>query len=477
MASFQNQLYFHYLLCPTSCFIIGTERVVVNQLHKSPGESFFLEAKNKPGVSGNHRFSYIASIIPQRGSWVDFEFDAKDTFLIRVDRKKKLLASTFLKALGYSTEQLLKRFYTVESFKIVNDNDEIYFYKTFNVEDYENKKLEGDLIQANSKKLLKQKGEKLGAKSIQAYKKDSDEKYVVIPKEDVLGKISACNIKDSEGELILKASHPLTENQLETLLAEKINKIKLLKTTGDDIDASLCNTFAMDETETHDEAVIEVYKKLESGIPSLEKAQGFIDRFLFTEDVYDLSAVGRMQFNKKFGLKDPLSKTVLEHEDIFRTVEHLFRFKKGRLASDDIDDLSNRRIRNAGELLYQCFNKGMFRVEKNIKEKLILLEDENVTLHELINSKLVISVIHDFFATSQLSQFMDQTNPLAEITHKRRLSALGPGGLIRDRLLDEVRYRPSLLHYGTFFLFYSPKNILRVLKQFYSKDLLNQIFY
>ena len=231
------------------------------------------------------------------------------------------------------------------------------------------------------------------------------------------------------------------------LLSEKINKIKFLKIAGEDIDASLCNTVALDEIDTQDDAIIEVYKKLESGIPSLEKAKSFVERFLFSKEVYDLSPIGRMQFNKKFGLKEPLSKTVLDHEDIFRTVKLLFRFKKGRLAADDIDDLSNRRIRNVGELLAQCFNKGMFRVEKNIKEKLILLEDENVTLHELVNSKLVISVIHDFFATSQLSQFMDQTNPLAEITHKRRLSALGPGGLSRERAGFEVRdVHPS--HYG-----------------------------
>ena len=294
---------------------------------------------------------------------------------------------------------------------------------------------------------MKKKGEKLGAKTIQNYKADFSKKYISILQEDILGKISAHNLTDKEGDLILKASHPITESHLTRLLSEKINKIKFLKIAGEDIDASLCNTVALDEIDTQDDAIIEVYKKLESGIPSLEKAKSFVERFLFSKEVYDLSPIGRMQFNKKFGLKEPLSKTVLDHEDIFRTVKLLFRFKKGRLAADDIDDLSNRRIRNVGELLAQCFNKGMFRVEKNIKEKLILLEDENVTLHELVNSKLVISVIHDFFATSQLSQFMDQTNPLAEITHKRRLSALGPGGLSRERAGFEVRdVHPS--HYG-----------------------------
>ncbi len=436
------------LMTPTGCFIVnGTERVVVNQLHKSPGV-FFLEAAKKPGDAGIHRNLFVASIIPQRGSWVDFEFDSKDTLLVRVDRKKKFSASVFLKALGYTTEQLLEKFYTVETFTInTDDKNQISFYKQFNADAYENKKLEGDLIQAQPRKILKKKGEKLGAKTIQNYKENSSGKYIVVSKEEILGRVSACDLHDKEENLILRASHPLTENQLEKLLEEKINKIKLLKTTGDDIDASLCNTFALDDIETQDEAVVEVYKKLESGIPSLEKSRIFVEKFLFSKEVYDLSAVGRMQFNQKFGLKDPLSKTVLDHDDIFRTVKKLFSFKKGRLMGDDIDDLNNRRIRNAGELLSQCFNKGMFRVEKNIKEKLILLEDDNVTLHDLVNSKLVIATVHDFFATSQLSQFMDQTNPLSEITHKRRLSALGPGGLSRERAGFEVRdVHPS--HYG-----------------------------
>ena len=446
----EQEIYFgdFPLMTPTGCFIVnGTERVVVNQLHKSPGV-FFLKTVNKLGTASDYRNSFVASIIPQRGSWVDFEFDAKDTLLVRVDRKKKLLASTFLKALGYTTEQILEKFYTIETFTVHTDNkNQISFYKEFDLDTYENKSLEGDLIQVKPEKVLKQKGEKLGKKTLQNYKENPSKKYISISKEDILGKVSAHNLNDEEGGLILKASHPLTEGQLEKLLVMGVSEIKLLKTTGDEIDASLCNTLALDNTETQDEAIIGVYKKLETGIPSLEKAQIFLERFLFTEEFYDLSKVGRMQFNKKFGLNDPLDKSVLDHEDIFRTIKQLFLFKKGHLVKDDIDDLSNRRIRNVGELLYQCFNKGMFRVKKNIKEKLILLEDENITLHELVNSKLVISTVHDFFATSQLSQFMDQTNPLAEITHKRRLSALGPGGLTRERAGFEVRdVHPS--HYG-----------------------------
>ena len=309
----EQEIYFgdFPLMTPTGCFIVnGTERVVVNQLHKSPGV-FVLEAKNKLGLAGIHRSFFVASIIPQRGSWVDFEFDAKDTLLVRVDRKKKVLASTLFKALGYTTEQILTRFYTIETFTIVkNDKDQISFQKKFNAEDYENKKLEGDLIQVNSEKILKQKGEKLGAKNIKNYKEDSSKKYISISQEDILGKISAHNLTDKEGGLILKASHPITESHLTRLSDEKINKIKLLKTTGDSIDASLCNTFAVDEIETQDDAIVEVYKKLESGIPSLEKAKSFVERFLFSKEVYDLSPIGRMQFNEKFGLKEPLSKTI-----------------------------------------------------------------------------------------------------------------------------------------------------------------------
>lgn len=443
----EQEIYFgdFPLMNDTGYFVInGTERVVVNQLHRSAGV-FFSDTKDKISFSG--KINCSASIIPKRGPWIDFEFDSKDLLHMRVNRKKKILATTFLKALGYDTKQIIKKFYITTKVILPTKKGEDVFYKEFISKVYINKRIDGDLIDLKTKKIVLEKGEIVTDEVIQKINLLHNI-YITVSKDNILRVPITDTVFDNEGKVILKISQTLTEDALDTILENKIKQIEIIEINNDNIDNALINTLEYDKYETEEEAITEIYKKLKnSSVVVLDKAKIFINSLLFNDENYDLSFIGRMQFNKKFNLNNSLDDTVLKHEDLFMVIEYLFKLRKRKVVADDIDHLKNRRVKVVGELLSQCFNKGLFRVVKTIKEKMLLLENENISLQELINVQPIISSVHEFFAVSQLSQFMDQTNPLSEITHKRRLSALGPGGLSRERAGFEVRdVHPS--HYG-----------------------------
>ncbi len=427
------------LMTPSGYFIVnGTERVIVSQLHRSPGV-FFLENK-KPVVSRKQVF--IAAIIPQRGSWLDFEFDSKDILNVKIDRKKKLLVSTFFQALGYTCPEIIERFYPVGEL-ILSDKK---FYKNFDGKIKENTKITQDILDGATYKVIGLKGDRWKAGDVEKFQ-NIRKKLIEVSKEDFLGAAILKDVISANGETIAKFNEIITLELLEKFLANKVKNINYFLLESDTMDAALRNTILQDKITSIDDAAIEIYKKLKTSIVNLEKSKSFVKSFLFDEQFYSLSKIGRMQFNKKFGKNQSIDKVTLDHDDLFETVARLFLLRKGKMVLDDIDNLKNRRVKDVGELLGQCFNKGMFRIEKNIKEKMVFLGEENTSLNELFNVKLITGVIHDFFATNQLSQFMEQTNPLSEMTHKRRLSALGPGGLSRDRAGFEVRdVHPS--HYG-----------------------------
>ena len=427
------------LMTSSGYFVInGTERVIVNQLHRSPGV-FFLENKTLDVTRGQ---IYKASIIPQRGSWLDFEFDSKDMLFTKVDRKKKILISTFLQALGYSKRNIIEKFYPNGSFFFFGEN----IYQQYDKKIKENVKVRKNIYQKGTLQLLKEKNTVWTSSEEKKYANDLHGLLVQTSLKNALAAVVLRDVFDNEGNIIAKFNEPFSEELLEKFAKHKITSVDYFLLESENIDSSLRKTISVDKINSIEDAIIDIYKKLKTSVTNLAKGQEFVDSFLFDKNYYSLSAIGRMQFNKKFKKNKPLEQEVLEHEDIFDTIFYLFQLRKGKVIADDIDNLKNRRVKTVGELLAQCFNKGMFRLAKNIREKMIFLE-EQPKLQNLINIKLVTGVVHDFFATNQLSQFMDQTNPLSEMTHKRRLSALGPGGLSRERAGFEVRdVHPS--HYG-----------------------------
>ncbi|MDT8447377.1 MAG: DNA-directed RNA polymerase subunit beta [bacterium] len=439
------------LMTDTGSFIInGTERVIVSQLHKSSGV-FFSHDKGKSHSSG--KLLYSAGIIPQRGSWVDFEFDAKDLLYVRIDRRRKFLATILLKALGYSAAELLARFYPVERIKLKgahnSDPGKRVFTKYFDATSAQNQRSIEDIVDPkDASKVILAKGKKISRATIRKIVEAGVEE---IPSslEDILGRYSLKDVKGSDGELIIECNQPLSEEVLEKLIEEKIEEIDLLFMGNKTIGASFRNTLAADKVNTANEAMIEIYKKMKPGDPpTLEVAKSLLQNMFFNAERYNLSNVGRMKLNKKLHLNEPLEKTVLTNDDIMAVVEYLLRLKDGAGGDiDDIDHLGNRRVRSVGELLENQVRIGLVRMERAIKERMSLQETETMMLHDIINSKPVSAVINEFFGSSQLSQFMDQTNPLSEITHKRRLSALGPGGLTRERAGFEVR-DVHTSHYG-----------------------------
>ncbi|OGG94277.1 MAG: DNA-directed RNA polymerase subunit beta [Candidatus Lambdaproteobacteria bacterium RIFOXYD2_FULL_50_16] len=438
------------LMTDTGSFIInGTERVIVSQLHKSSGV-FFGHDKGKGHSSG--KLLYSASIIPQRGSWVDFEFDAKDLLFVRIDRRRKFPATILLKALGFSASELLKRFYPVEKINLKaamsKDMKKRVYTKYFDTASAQNQRVIEDIVDPADGKLILAKGKKISRASI---RKISEAGILEIPSnlEDILGRYSLVDVKGSDGEVIIESNEPLTEEKLEQLLEDKIESIDLLFMGNKTIGPSFRNTLAADKIGSAAEALIEIYKKMKPGDPpTMEVAKNLLQNMFFNAERYDLSQVGRMKINKKLHIEQPLEMTVLTKDDIMAVVEYLLRLKDGAGGDiDDIDHLGNRRVRSVGELLENQVRIGLVRMERAIKERMSLQETETMMLHDIINSKPVSAVINEFFGSSQLSQFMDQTNPLSEITHKRRLSALGPGGLTRERAGFEVR-DVHASHYG-----------------------------
>jgi len=438
------------LMTDKGSFIInGTERVIVSQMHKSPGV-FFTHDKGKTHSSGKILFS--ARIIPQRGSWIDLEFDAKDLLYARIDRKRKFLATVLIRALGHTEEEILARFYQAEtvdlSGAIGKEAEKRVFSKVVHAEVTLNQRALIDIVDPKTKEILVGVDRKI---TRQALRRIQAAGLTRIPAavEDVVGHYPIRNVVSAEGEVLIPANTAITHALLETLLEHKIGTLDLIYVGDRTIGQSLRETLAQDGIRSAQEALIELYKRLKPGDPpTLETARLLLNNLFFNEDRYSLSRVGRLKTNKKLGLDVPLDNTVLSKDDILRTVDYLLKLREGVDGTiDDIDHLGNRRVRSVGELLENQFRIGLVRMERAVKERMSLQETESMMLHDIVNAKPVAAAINEFFGSSQLSQFMDQTNPLSEITHKRRLSALGPGGLTREWAGFDVRDVHSS-HYG-----------------------------
>ncbi len=429
------------LMTDTGTFVInGTERVIVSQLHRSPGV-FFSHDKGKTHASG--RLLYSARVIPSRGSWLDFEFDTKDLLYVRIDRRRKLPATIVLKALGYTNEDLLKIFYPIEEINIHGSK----FARAVS-EILAGLKSSVNITAPETKELIVKEGSKITRGAIRKME-SSGIKTIPISREEIIGRVTLNDIIDpSTGEVVLEGNDAITEDAFNKILSLKIESLSLLFIDSVHYLPSLRDTLLTDKASTQEESLLEIYKKLRPGEPpTLTAAKDLFNGLFFDPKRYDLSPVGRLKLNKRLNIDVPLEKRVLTDSDIVEIVRYLFGLRTGKGEIDDIDHLGNRRIRRVGELLENQFRIGLVRMERTIKEKMTLTELETAMPHDLINSKPVMAALKEFFGSSQLSQFMDQTNPLSEITHKRRLSALGPGGLTRERAGFEVRdVHPT--HYG-----------------------------
>ena len=455
------------MMTRTGTFIVnGTERVVVSQMHRSPGVFFdHDEGKNTSG-----KFLFSARIIPYRGSWIDFEFDAKDLVYVRIDRRRKLPITTLLYALdseetaqkrakaakkgktldfsevsGMSKEEILNSFYS----RVSLTKDKKGWRLAFDVEKLKGRKLPFDLVDAASKKVLIPEGEKFLLAKLKKFEREGV-KEILVPADSVLGRyVAADMIDEATGEIIAEAGDEITEDMLKKFDEMKIKSFDVLHIDNVNVGAYLRNTLMADKNTTREEALIDIYKVMRPGEPpTVETADSLFRSMFFNLDRYDLSAVGRVKMNARLGFKDiPDTERVLRKEDIIAIIKILLDLKDGRGVRDDIDNLGNRRVRSVGELMENQYRLGLLRMERSIRERMSSVEIDTIMPNDLINAKPLSGAVREFFAGSQLSQFMDQNNPLAEITHKRRLSALGPGGLTRERAGFEVRdVHPT--HYG-----------------------------
>lgn len=424
-------------------FIInGTERVIVSQLHRSPGV-FFEHDKGKTHSSG--KLLYAARIIPYRGAWLDLEFDVKDLVHVRVDRRRKMPATALLRALGYSAEDLLGIFYKYETIAIAARNK---FEKDVVPELLRYQRATKDVKHPKTGDVIVKKGKRYTKAAVEEIAHIKGMR-IPVDAEEIVGRVSAVDVVDpSTGEVILGCNEVLTDKKFEEILDRKITEFKLLFIDDLNVGPYLRNTLLSDKVGSPEEAKLEIYKRLRPGDPATpEAASALFENLFFNPERYDLSKVGRLKLNYKFGFDVPLEVGTLRKEDIIATVRYLIDLKDGEGEVDDIDHLGNRRVRSVGELLENQYRVGLVRMERAIRERMSLQDVETLMPHDLINSKPVSAVIKEFFGSSQLSQFMDQTNPLSEVTHKRRLSALGPGGLTRERAGFEVRdVHPT--HYG-----------------------------
>ena len=434
------------LMTPSGTFVInGVERVVVNQMHRSPGV-FFDHDKGKTHASG--KFLFNCRIIPNRGSWLDFEYDAKDLLYFRIDRKRKLPITTLLYALGYKRSEILDLFY---DFKIFIFDKEKKKWKTkFNPNEYKRPvKLRTDLVDTNNDKRILKKGSKI---NFAIAKKLFDEglKNVLFTSDYFLGKYIKNNISNPiNNEIFLKSGSAIDQENLNNISEYNISTLEIADVDPITKGSYLIDTLNIDKNDSKTEAINDIYRVLRPGEPpSFEVANDIFNKLFFTSERYDLSDVGRVKLNNKLQLECNDDITILRNDDIIAIIKHMLDLKDGKGEVDDIDHLGNRRVRSVGELVENQFRIGVLRMERAIKEKMsILVEIESAMPQDLINPRPITAALKDFFATSQLSQFMDQTNPLAEITHKRRVSALGPGGLTRERAGFEVRdVHPT--HYG-----------------------------
>ncbi|MCB9072147.1 MAG: DNA-directed RNA polymerase subunit beta [Bdellovibrionaceae bacterium] len=434
------------LMTRSGSFIVnGTERVVVSQLHRSPG-IFFDHDGGKNSTTGKILFS--ARVIPYRGSWLDFEFDQKDLIYVRIDRRRKFPATILLKALGYTDEQLLQYFYDLDTVRFTKKGE---IFRDFDVEKMAGQRALSDILDPKSGEVIVKAGRRITRASVKRVK-ELGIKEVQLQREDLVGKVVAKPIADEKtGEVIADVNIELNADIIDRVVEAGIKEVKVIFFDGLAVGPYLRNTLLVDKVTTQEEAKLEIYKRLRPGEPPTpEAAEGFFHRLFFDPETYDLSEVGRLKINHRFNIsfeETPVAHRVLTNKDIMEVVRTLMDLRNGKGTVDDIDHLGNRRVRSVGELLENQYRIGLVRMERAIRERMSLQDVETMMPHDLINAKPVNAVVKEFFGSSQLSQFMDQTNPLSEITHKRRLSALGPGGLTRDRAGFEVRdVHPT--HYG-----------------------------
>ena len=451
------------LMTDTGTFIVnGTERVIVSQLHRSPGV-FFDHDRGKTHSSG--KLLYTARVIPYRGSWLDFEFDPKDALFTRIDRRRKLPVTVLLRALGYSNEEMLDIFFEKNVFHLgKKDGAEL---------DLVAERLRGETFNFDLRvgdKIVVEAGKRITARHVRTLQ-ESKIKSLEVPDEYLLGRILAHDVVDKKtGEVLASANDEINEAHLESFRKAGVDKVATLWVNDLDRGPYISQTLRIDPTKTPLEALVEIYRMMRPGEPpTKEAAQNLFQNLFFSAERYDLDRVGRMKFNRRVGRKDDKGPGILydrkyfgerndetskgmvkefgDGSDILDVLKVLIEIRNGRGTVDDIDHLGNRRVRSVGEMAENVFRIGLVRVERAVKERLSLAEAEGLTPQDLINAKPVAAAVKEFFGSSQLSQFMDQNNPLSEVTHKRRVSALGPGGLTRERAGFEVRdVHPT--HYG-----------------------------
>ena len=429
------------LMTENGTFIInGTERVIVSQLHRSPGV-FFDHDRGKTHSSG--KLLYSARIIPYRGSWLDFEFDPKDALFVRIDRRRKLPASIILRALDYSTEDILAMFFETNSFKFNGDSLQAELVP---------ERLRGDVatfdILDSKGEVVVETGRRITARHVRMLE-ESGMEFLSVPNEYLIDRVTAKDLIDTEsGEILFPANTVITQEVLDTFLEKGVSELETIYTNDLDCGPYISDTVRIDPTSNRLEALVEIYRMMRPGEPpTKEAAENLFNNLFFTEERYDLSAVGRMKFNRRLGREETTGSGVLDNSDIIEVMRTLVEIRNGKGQVDDIDHLGNRRVRSVGEMAENAFRVGLIRVERAVKERLSLAESEGLMPQDMINAKPVAAAVKEFFGSSQLSQFMDQNNPLSEVTHKRRVSALGPGGLTRERAGFEVRdVHPT--HYG-----------------------------
>ena len=422
------------LMTDNGTFIInGTERVVVSQLHRSPGAFFHSE----------DRQLHVAQIIPYRGSWVEFEYDAKNLLYVRIDRKRKFLATVFLRALGLrGADEIIKTFYAVDRISLREGAPRWAVSRQLI-----GRRAAGDVEIDATHRIGA--GKKISASAVTALQKSGIE-WIEVAEAEIEGAYAAADVVDpSTGEVLLEANEEVTPRRVSEAQEKRVDEIEVFWPERDDIGGVLSTTLRKDTIRTHEEALIEIYRRLRPGDPpTLDSSRSLFESMFFNAQKYDFSRVGRLKLNTKLGLDTPLDEKILHPPDFYAVIKYLLALRRNPANADDIDHLGNRRVRSVGELLENQFRIGLVRMERAIKEKMSVYQEMATAMpHDLINAKPVMAAIREFFGSSQLSQFMDQTNPLSEITHKRRLSALGPGGLSRERAGFEVRdVHPT--HYG-----------------------------
>ena len=432
------------LMTDSGTFVInGTERVVVSQLHRSPGV-FFYHDRGKTHSSG--KLLYSARVIPYRGSWLDFEFDPKDMVYVRIDRRRKLPATVLMRALGYTSQEILGEFYENNTFKLSKGKETNFSLQLIP------SRLRGDVLNFSIKdkkgKMIVEQGRRITSRHVRQME-SAGLSELKVTHDFLIGASLATDIMNGEtGEVVIPCNAEITPEVIEELVANNVEQFETIYTNDLDCGPFISDTLNIDTTTSKLEAMVEIYRMMRPGEPpTKESAENLFGNLFFAPERYDLSAVGRMKFNRRLGRKESEGSSVLDQRDIVDVLKTLVGIRNGFGSVDDIDHLGNRRIRSVGEMAENQFRVGLVRVERAVKERLSMADSEGLMPQDMINAKPVAAAIKEFFGSSQLSQFMDQNNPLSEVTHKRRVSALGPGGLTRERAGFEVRdVHPT--HYG-----------------------------